>query len=71
MEPMDCVTTEKIEGLMVVIIIITEQTFVCTYGSRTCTLTQSEDYTLSALLSSAETYFCWASVSLQKASKCV
>ena len=34
---------------MVMIIIITEQAFVCAYGSRTCTLTQSEDYTFSAL----------------------
>jgi hypothetical protein len=49
------------------IVIITEQA----YGSRTCTLTQSEDYTISALLSSTETCFYWANVLVQKVSKCV
>jgi hypothetical protein len=74
MEPMGCITTEKSEGLMVifvVIIIITEQAFVCDYGSRTCTITQSEDYTISVLFSPAQTCIYWASVLLQKVSKCV
>jgi hypothetical protein len=43
--------------MVTMIIIITEQAFVCAYGSRTCTLTHSEDYTFSALLSSAEMCF--------------